>query len=233
MAAQLDARLVMARIAAMKQLRSMLPSDAAVRGVVAAIAEPSYAAENHSSSSSSALEVDGLQRQHALRHLAVRPLHALLERVERDPSLRLDVVAREGQEQRATRRPPQAPRRSRRRPRPPRRRARQDDLDRTTSALRRAGEVSCAPASGPRRPPIGPVWYDRKRLGADRGFVAPGTGFVSPRLRPPPPPIGPVHCDDEVSCPQASCPEASWSRGFAETGRIQPEGTQAACGSSS
>ncbi|KAH8047713.1 procollagen-lysine 5-dioxygenase [Aureococcus anophagefferens] len=51
MAAQLDARLVMARIAAMKQLRSMLPSDAAVRGVVAAIAEPFYAAaENHSSS---------------------------------------------------------------------------------------------------------------------------------------------------------------------------------------
>ena len=56
MAAQLDARLVMARIAAMKQLRSMLPSDAAVRGVVAAIAEPFYAAEFRTDSSSALLK---------------------------------------------------------------------------------------------------------------------------------------------------------------------------------
>ena len=56
MAAQLDARLVMARIAAMKQLRSMLPSDAAVRGVVAAIAEPFYAAEFCTDSSSALLK---------------------------------------------------------------------------------------------------------------------------------------------------------------------------------
>ncbi|EGB06020.1 hypothetical protein AURANDRAFT_66003 [Aureococcus anophagefferens] len=82
MAAQLDARLVMARIAAMKQLRSMLPSDAAVRGVVAAIAEPFYAAaENHSSSVDAQLLKALTAAVHSVSSSATQPSSPLKARL--------------------------------------------------------------------------------------------------------------------------------------------------------